>query len=214
MRPKRFQEGYRTGHLYARALDLDSMNPDPDTDQHFKWIRIQIWIRIQGFDDQKLKKKNTTEIFIYFFDQKLQFTYVQATGEASSAQRRTSSISKTKIYKVFSMFVGHFCLLYPDPQHCFGVCITLMRIRILLLIQRMRICDKWPTDPPALHFKPPHLHFEPRKLLNFDSNGDPDPAYKNNSDPRPCFILSVSNREEVTDFKRLTTVNCRVHSHT
>jgi hypothetical protein len=36
MRPKRFQEGYRTGHLYARALDLDSMNPDPDTDQHFK----------------------------------------------------------------------------------------------------------------------------------------------------------------------------------
>ncbi len=40
------------------------------------WIqihRIRIWI--QGFDDRKLKKKNTDEIFSPFFDQKLQFTY-------------------------------------------------------------------------------------------------------------------------------------------
>jgi hypothetical protein len=41
------------------------VNPDPDTDT----------IRIQGFDDQKVNKKNTAEIFLYlFFDQKLQFT--------------------------------------------------------------------------------------------------------------------------------------------
>ena len=32
------------------------MNPDPDTDPHL--VRK---IRIQGFDDQKLKKKNTAE---------------------------------------------------------------------------------------------------------------------------------------------------------
>jgi hypothetical protein len=39
-------------------------NPDPDP------------IRIQGFNDQKLKK-NTAEnlFFIFYFDQKLQFTY-------------------------------------------------------------------------------------------------------------------------------------------
>ncbi len=41
-------------------------NPDPDPDP----------IRIQGLNDQKLKKKNTAEnVFIFFFDQKLQFTY-------------------------------------------------------------------------------------------------------------------------------------------
>ncbi len=43
------------------------------------------------------------------FDQKLQFTYIQATVEAFSPQNRTSSTSKNKIYKLFSMFMGHFC---------------------------------------------------------------------------------------------------------
>ncbi len=63
------------------------VNPDPDP------------IRIQGSDDQHLKKKNTAEInFISFVDQKLQFTYVQATGEAFSPQTRTSSISKNEFY--------------------------------------------------------------------------------------------------------------------
>jgi hypothetical protein len=36
---------------------------------------------------------------------------------------------------------------------------TLMRIRILLIIKMMRICDYWSTDPPGLHFEPPCLHF-------------------------------------------------------
>jgi hypothetical protein len=57
-----------------RAVDTDpdpafQVNPDPNP------------IRIQGFDE-KIKKKNTAENFSkYYFDQKLQFTYVQATGE-------------------------------------------------------------------------------------------------------------------------------------
>jgi hypothetical protein len=63
------------------------VNPDPDP------------IRIQGFDDQKLKKKNTIESFlISFFDHKSQFTYAQATGEAFIPQNRTSSISKNEIF--------------------------------------------------------------------------------------------------------------------
>jgi hypothetical protein len=46
---------------------------NPDTDP----------IRVKDFDDKKLKTKNTAEnFFLYFFDQKLQFSYVQATGEA------------------------------------------------------------------------------------------------------------------------------------
>jgi hypothetical protein len=54
-------------------------------------------IRIQGFDDPKLKntKTNTDE---NFFDQKLQFTYVQATGENFSPEKRTSSTPKNVIY--------------------------------------------------------------------------------------------------------------------
>jgi hypothetical protein len=59
-------------------LDLD---PDP--------------IRIQGFDDQKLKKKIQTKRFI---DQKLQFTDVQATREDYSPQKGTFSTSKNEIY--------------------------------------------------------------------------------------------------------------------
>jgi hypothetical protein len=61
-------------------VDPESLNPDPDTDPDR--------IRIQGFDDQKLGKKYSR---FFFFDQKLQFTFVQATGEAFSPQKRTSS---------------------------------------------------------------------------------------------------------------------------
>ncbi len=65
------------------------------------WIQI----RIQGFNYQKIKKKNTAENFSSFFDQKLQYTYshafikdVQATGEALSPQKRTSRTSKDEIH--------------------------------------------------------------------------------------------------------------------
>ncbi len=47
----------------------------------------------------------------------------------------------------------------------------------------MRTSDNWPIGPPGLHFETP-------KLQNFDfnaiySNADPDPASKNNADPKP-----------------------------
>jgi hypothetical protein len=41
------------------------------------------------------RKKNTTDsFFLSFFDQKMQFTYVQATEEAFSPQKRTYIPSK------------------------------------------------------------------------------------------------------------------------
>ncbi len=58
------------------------MNTDPKP--CFKRIRT----RIQGSDDQKLKKKKTQ---LKIFDQKLKFTYVQATGEDFGPQKKTSS---------------------------------------------------------------------------------------------------------------------------
>jgi hypothetical protein len=36
---------------------------------------------------------------------------VQASGEAFSRQKRTSSTSKDEIYQVFYIFLGHFCPL-------------------------------------------------------------------------------------------------------
>jgi hypothetical protein len=67
---------------------------------------------------------------------------------------------------------------------------ALMRIRILLLIKVIKVCDHWSIDPPGLHFEPPCLHgvhgplglcFEPLKLLNFNFKADPES--KNDADP-------------------------------
>jgi hypothetical protein len=46
-------------------------DPDPDPMR----IRIRIQFQIRGFDSQKLEKKFVAGIFIYIFDQNLQFTY-------------------------------------------------------------------------------------------------------------------------------------------
>jgi hypothetical protein len=54
-----------------------------------------------------------------------------------------------------------------------------MRIRILLLIKAMEICNHWSVDPPR-HY------FEPLKLLDFDFNTGPDPSFHFNSDLDPA----------------------------
>ncbi len=56
----------KVGFVHIRAVDPDSLNPDP----------------------------------LSLFDQQLQFTYIQGTGEA---------------FSLFSIFVGLFALLYPAP---------------------------------------------------------------------------------------------------
>ncbi len=101
-----------------RAVDPDSMNSDPytDLDHAFQVNPDTDPIRIQGFDDQKLK--NTAEIFfISFFDQKLQFTYVQATGEKPSALKREyRALQKMKFINFFLCLWVSFALLDPDPD--------------------------------------------------------------------------------------------------
>ncbi len=63
------------------------------------------------------RKKIQLKVFISFFDQKLRFPYplaslknVQATEEAFSPQKRTSSTLKNEIYWLSNIFVGHFWL--------------------------------------------------------------------------------------------------------
>jgi hypothetical protein len=61
-----FHEKSRVSDPYSFFTDPDPEDPDTDPDP----------IRIQGFNDQKLRKKITAEKKIkFFFDQKLQFTY-------------------------------------------------------------------------------------------------------------------------------------------
>ncbi len=74
--------------MKSSVVNLDSLNPDPDTNLGFWWLKNED------------EKKQLKEKFI-FFDQKLQFTSpkasikdVQATGEAFSPHKRTSGISK------------------------------------------------------------------------------------------------------------------------
>ncbi len=72
---------------------------------------------------------------------------------------------------------------------------TLLRIRILLLIKVMRICDHWSTDPLRPRFDTlkypastvsvygtPWLHiFEPLQVI--DADPDLGPAFYSNADP-------------------------------
>jgi hypothetical protein len=96
-----------------------------------------------------------------------------------------------------------FIAFYPTPL-IFRYHLPLMRIRILLPIKVMRICDHWSTDHPCLHLWA-GLRFEPLKLLSFyfntdsdlgfHSNTDPNPASKNNADtdPQPGLRDDIKN---------------------
>ncbi len=71
----------------------------------------------------------------------------------------------------------------------------LMRIRILLLIKGMRICDHWSTGQSIhgsiLNLHASILHLEPLQPLNFDFDADPDPP--ENADPNPASQNAVQD---------------------
>ncbi len=65
----------------------------------------------------------------------------------------------------------------------------------------MEICDHSSTDTPGLYFERPGIHvsvyglpglyviIDPPKLMTFDFNADPDPAFYSiaDPDPQPCI---------------------------
>jgi hypothetical protein len=78
------------------------VNTDPDP----------IWM--QGFDDQKVKKKNTAEICFSFFDQNYTLLIPIGLHKGHPSYRRSLPPSKEyiqylKFINPFSIFVGHFC---------------------------------------------------------------------------------------------------------
>jgi hypothetical protein len=86
-----------------------------------------LWIRIQGFDDQKLRKIQPKKKFI-FFDKKFQFTYTPASKleeKPSALKREHTALQKMKFMNFFYFVCDNFCLAEsgsnpdpdPNPQH-------------------------------------------------------------------------------------------------
>jgi hypothetical protein len=105
--------------LVYSVVDPDSLNLYPDPEFQFR-IRGRIRFRIQGFDDQQLRKTFS----LSFVDQKLQLTDlfafikdVQATGEAFSPQKGT--LQKMKFMNCFLVFWVIFVLLDSDGKIIF-----------------------------------------------------------------------------------------------
>ncbi len=77
------------------VVDPESMNPVSDKDLEFQVNLDPDPIRIQGFDDQKLKKINTAEIFISIFLIAIYLALVLHKGRPS--YRRSLQLSKENI---------------------------------------------------------------------------------------------------------------------
>ncbi len=89
-------------HLIRIRIQHFLLNTDPDP------------IRIQGFDDQKLQKI-TAEKKIIFFGSIT--TIYLGLHKGRSSYRRSLQLSKENIQHLKTWnFVGHFCLLDPDPD--------------------------------------------------------------------------------------------------
>ena len=76
-------------------MDPNSLNPDPNTDPD-PAFEVN-----PDADDQKMKQKKYSTNFFLSFDQKLQFTYVQATGEAFSPEKEHPAFQEMKFINFF-----------------------------------------------------------------------------------------------------------------
>jgi hypothetical protein len=79
----------------SSVSDPDSLIPDPDP---ACYVEYRSWSRVLMTRNSRRKKHNRKFCYIFFFDQKLQFTHpktsikdIQTTREAFSPQNRTSS---------------------------------------------------------------------------------------------------------------------------
>jgi hypothetical protein len=93
-------------------VDPNSLNPDQNTDPDlaFQVNPVLDPIRIQIFDDQKLKKKNTAENFFIFF-------FISKIGiYLCPSYRRSLPSSKENIQHLKNFLWVVFALLDPDPD--------------------------------------------------------------------------------------------------
>ncbi len=88
--------------IRIQRLRLET-NTDPDPDP----------IRIQGFNDQKLKKNNSWKKITFFFWSKTAIYLSLGLHKVCPSYRRSLQLTKEAIQHfktwIFSTFVGHFC---------------------------------------------------------------------------------------------------------
>ncbi len=102
--------------LHGSVVDLDSLNPDRIR------IGIRTQFRIQGFDDQKLRKKYTAEKNYFFSKIVMYLSLGLLNGHPSyrrSLQPSKENIQHFKIWNLFTFFLFLwviFSLLDPDPD--------------------------------------------------------------------------------------------------
>jgi hypothetical protein len=85
---------------------------------------MRVWIRIGSSSGSRVSmtknsKKITAGKLFYFFYQKLQFSYPKASimdFKATAIKRKHPGTLKHENSLLFSIFVGHFYLLDPDPD--------------------------------------------------------------------------------------------------
>jgi hypothetical protein len=96
--------------------------------QHFRLGTDPDPIRIQDFDEQKVANFTPKKKYLYFFlskngnifNSRASIKDVQATGEAISLQKTTSSTSIHEISSFFLFLWAIFALLVADPDSEFG----------------------------------------------------------------------------------------------
>jgi hypothetical protein len=91
------------------------LHPDlyPDPDTAFPGNPGPDPIRIQGFDDQKLKKKKYLK-FLLIKNCNLMMSNLQE--KSSALKREHPALQNMKFLNFFLLFWVTFALLYPDPD--------------------------------------------------------------------------------------------------
>jgi hypothetical protein len=111
---------YPVGSFHSRGLRIQSLHPEQEilaNTQGFRFVFIWsgfsilgwIPIRMQGFDDQTLKKNYNFKKITFYLSlglRKERPSY--RMKESFSSQKRTSNTSKHEIFEFFSTFLGHF----------------------------------------------------------------------------------------------------------
>jgi hypothetical protein len=114
-----------------RVSDPDSLIPDPDPAFYAEYRSGSGSNPDPGFWWPKFKKFTAKKNLIFFWSKNATYLFqasimdVQASGEAFSPQKRTSSTSKHEISSLFPFFEVIFALLEPltwlnpdpDPKH-------------------------------------------------------------------------------------------------
>jgi hypothetical protein len=101
--------------IIGKALDPDSLNPDPDRNPDPAFQVNPDPIRIQDFDDQKQKRKKQLKLFYPSFIKNC-ILLMSKLQEKPSALKTEHTAQKMKFINFFLSLWVIFALLHMDPD--------------------------------------------------------------------------------------------------